>query len=431
MSVTQARRLVAGLLAAAALAGAISACGSSSNSSSGGSGGSSGSSASAANAPATVTLGYAGGENLNGYYAKLLAAAHKAMPNLTIKQVVYPTYDDQLNTMLQQVAAGTIPDVIVWDNSAPVGQYAQQGAIQPLNSLVAQQNINLGVYPSALNKAWTINGKLYGVPSYLQDSGFVFNQGLLARAGITQLPTTMSAVATDAKLVKSKTGKTGLVILDNLYHLTQYVLAFGGGWGDGKTIDSAANVQGLQFLINLFDTGAAATSNQLGATWDGEAVADNHAAMADGGPWYIGFMKATAPKVKYTLEPVPTGTGAAPFVVTYGGAYSITSHAKDPAAAMKLIKFLTSATAENEIITSGTGFVPAMSKYVGVYRSQTPAYANITDQLLANGKTLDYPPQTLQFGNQLVAGFEQIAFRHSGSVSALLEQLQSQFGSSS
>jgi ABC-type glycerol-3-phosphate transport system substrate-binding protein len=97
---------------------------------------------------------------------------------------------------------------------------------------------------------------------------------------------------------------------------------------------------------------------------------------------------------------------------------------------MKLIKFLTSDASEKAIITAGTGFVPAMSTYVRTYRSETPAYANITDQLLANGKTLDYPPQTLQFGNQLVAGFEQIAFRHSGSVASLLKNLQQQFGSS-
>src|SRR5262249_20582974 len=204
--------------------------------------------------------------------------------------------------MPQQVAAGTIPDVIVWDNSAPVAQYVAEKAIRSLSALASQNALGLAGNPRALVKAWTINGQLYGVPSYLQDSAFVYNINLFNSAGIKQLPTSMAQVAADAKLVKSKTGKYGLVILDNLFHLTQYVLAFGGGWNYGKTINSPQNVAGLQFLVDLFSSGAAIIPKQVGAAWDGEALANNQAAMSDGGPWDLGFMPATAPKAQDTLQ---------------------------------------------------------------------------------------------------------------------------------
>ncbi|MGD0715956.1 MAG: extracellular solute-binding protein, partial [Gaiellaceae bacterium] len=198
-----------------------------------------------------ITLGYAGGPNIDPYYKQIIGAAEAALPNITVKTIVYATYDDQLNQMPQQVAAGTIPDIIVWDNSAPVAQYVAEKAIRPLNTLVTQAKVNLGVDPQALVNAWTINGQLYGVPSYLQDSAFVYNLDMFNQAGIKKLPTTMAQVAADATLIKSKTGKAGLVILDNLFHLTQYVLAFGGGWNYGKTINSPQNVAGLQYLVNL------------------------------------------------------------------------------------------------------------------------------------------------------------------------------------
>lgn len=427
------RRLIAGLSCFTAALLVLSACssGKSSTSSSGAaaSGGGAGSSSASPAPTGTVTLGYAGGGNIDTYYKAVIAAAKTALPGITIKLVTYSTYDDQLNQMPQQIAAKTIPDIIVWDNSAPVTQYAQEGAIQPLDSSGSQIAATLAAMPAALVKAWTINGKLYGVPSYLQNSAFVSNMTMLQSAGITSAPTTMDQVAADAKQVKQKTGKAGLVILDNLFHLTQYALAFGGGWGNGQTINSPQNQAGLQFLVDLFKAGDAVTPNQVGATWDGDALSKNEAAQSDGGPWYIGFMSSSAPKVSYVMNPVPSGNGGSPFVVTYGGAYSITSNASNVPAANAVINFLTDDASEQEIITSNEGFVPALTKYVQQYRTATPQYAPITDALLANGKTLDYPVKTVQFGNALVAGFENIVFKHQGTVSALLTSLQSQYGS--
>jgi multiple sugar transport system substrate-binding protein len=376
----------------------------------------------------TITLGYAGGANIDPYYNHVIAAAEKALPGINVKQVVYATYDDQLTEMPTQVAAGTIPDIIVWDNSAPVGQYAREGALLSLNKLVAAEHLDLSVDPAALVNAWTINGNLYGIPLYLQDSAFVYNMGMLKAAGITTLPTSMQQVGADALTVYQKTGKAGLTILDNLFHLTQYVLAFGGSWNDGKTINSSANIAGLQFLVKLFNEHAAVLPDQVGASWDGVALGDNDAAMSDGGPWYIGFMASSAPGVDYALRPIPTSTGKQ-FVVTYGGSYSITSHSPDPTADIELIKYLTDAAAEHYVATdTAFGFVPAMTKYIDQYRQSTPKYHGITDSVLANGLTLDYPPGTIGFGNALVSGFESIILNHSGTVRALLDTLQKEYG---
>jgi len=413
------RRLVSLSIAVVAVTGLVTACGSSN----------SGGGSSSGKLTGTVTLGFAGGGNINTYVGDIIKHAEKALPGVTIKEVVYPTYDDQLNELPTEFAAGTAPDITMWDNSAPIAEFATQGAIAPMSSLIGATSINLSDFPLALVNGWKIDGKLYGVPAYLQNSAYVYNHDVLSKAGITSYPTSMAQVGTDAQQVKTKTGKAGIVILENLFHLTQYMIAFGGGYNYGKTIDSTQNVAGLNFLLKLFATGAAASSEQLGASWDGVAIGDNNAAMADGGPWYIGYMSASAPKVSYSLEPIPSSTPGKSVVTTYGGAYSISSKSANKALDMAVIAQLTNAWSQNEEITTNLGFVPAMTKYAADYRTHTPEYAPFTNAVLASGASLNYPIKTTAFGNALVTGFQQLAASHKTSSAALLKQLQTQYGS--
>lgn len=413
------RGLVCISIAVIAVTGLVAACGSSN----------SGGGSSSGKLSGTVSVGFAGGGVINTYMADIISRAEKELPGVKIKQVVYPTYDDQLNELPTEFAAGTAPDITLWDNSAPVAEFATQGAIASMSGLIGSTSVKLSAFPQALVNGWKIDGKLYGVPSYLQNSAYVYNHDVLDKAGITSYPTDIAQVGQDAQQVKAKTGKPGIVILENLFHLTQYMLAFGGGYNYGKTIDSAQNVAGLNFLLKLFADGAAASSEQLGAAWDGVAIGDNQAAMADGGPWYIGYMSTSAPKVSYTLEPIPSVTPGKPVITTYGGAYSISAKSSDKALDMAVIAQLTNAWSQNEEITTNLGFVPAMTSYVADYRAHTPEYAPFTNAVLAAGESLNYPVNTTAFGNALVAGFQQLVASHSTSSAALLTKLQKQYGS--
>jgi multiple sugar transport system substrate-binding protein len=376
----------------------------------------------------TITVGYSGGGVVDTYMKQIIADAQKALPDVTIKTAVYPTYDDEQNQLSTQFAAGTAPDVILWDNSAPIAQFATEGAIQPVDDQIKGTEVDLSLYPKALVDGWRIDGKLYSVPSYLQNSGIAYNQDVLAAAGVTTMPDSTAAMADAAAKVHAATGKPGVVLLDNLFHLTQYALAFDGGWGYGKTIDSAQNIAGMDYLLGLFASGDAQTAKQLGATWDGEALAGGKAAMSDAGPWYIGFMSTTAPNVKYALEAMPSSTAGSPFVATYGGGFSISAKTKDAKAAGQVIAKLTDKASQEAILTTKLGYVPAMSSYADQYRADTPQYAAFTTKVLADGKGLDYPTKTTEFGNDLVNGFEQLVAAKSTSSKSLLQDLQKKYG---
>jgi multiple sugar transport system substrate-binding protein len=402
------------LVAVTAVAAALTGC------SSGGGGDSAG--------DATITIGYSGGGAVDTYMSTIIDHAQEALPDVTIKTAVYPTYDDQLNQLPTQFAAGTAPDIVLWDNSAPIAQYATEGAIQPLGDLIAATDVDLSLYPEALVTGWTIDEDLFAVPSYLQNSGYAFDDAALAASGVNALPADLDQLAQAAAAVKSTTGKPGIVLLDNLFHLTQYMLAFGGGYDYGETIDSPENVEAMDWLLTRFANGEAATAKQLGATWDGEAFANGAAAMSDAGPWYIGFMATTAPDTGYSLEPIPGVEAGQPVVATYGGGFSLSAKTKDPEAAAKVIAELTDSFSQDAIITTGLGYVPAMTEYADRYRDATPAYAAFTQEVLANGKSLDYPIQTVEFGNDLVAGFQQLVASGSTSSKELLTTLQEKYG---
>ncbi len=384
--------------------------------------------AAAGGKPVQITLGYSGGVWIEKYFDQVLSQLPPSLNGITVKKVVYPTYDDLLNTLPSQVAAKTNPDVLYWTNEQ-LAEYVGNGVLANLNSLVSANRIDLGQFYSGLVSGWTMDGALYGVPFNGQDSALVVNLGLLKKAGIEAPPTSMAELRADALQIKQKTGDTGVVLLDNLFHISQYVYAFGGGWGYGKTIDTPQNAQGLQFLVDLFTKDkSAATAKQLGAAWDGEAFAKGTVGFSTGGPWYIGYMQQAGPKVDYTLLPIPTSAGGTT-MVTYGGGLSVFKNAADKAAAGKLIAYLTDDANMKLMATSGLKYLPAKTSYMDLYIKMVPQFAPLKDAFF-KGRGLDYPPNVTGFGDDLVKGFEQMIFQTSPLTPAeLLSQLQSKYGS--
>lgn len=375
-----------------------------------------------------VRVGWSGGGEFGAYLEATIDRAAELYPDLTITPVIYPTYDDQLNQLPTEFAGDTAPDIIQWDGAAPVAQYATEGVVEPLGDWAQSTGKDLGAYPSSLIEGWTIDGELYGVPLFLQHSAIAVSTPLLEEAGVAQSPTTLEEYAQAAAAVTEQTDATGVVLLDTLFHISQYLYAFGGGYDYGRTINSPENVDGLTYLVDLFADGHARTAQQLGATWDGEAFAAMDAALSDAGPWYIGFLEAAAPDLEYELLPLPGPTAGEQTVVTYSGGYSVNARTGNLSGAQAVLEILTDEQAQADLLASGTQ-VPAMDEYIDQYREQTPRFAAFTADVIAGGRTLDYPLQTNEFGNDLVTGFQQLVFSPGASTpQQLLDDLQEQYG---
>lgn len=380
-------------------------------------------------AKSSVSIGYGGPPTARDYMKEVLEIIKAQLPDIEVKEVVYPTYEDMLALLPSQIAANTAPD-LVWWTAGDVTDYFIKGAAEPLDDIVSSLGINLDEYIPAAVKAFTNEGKLYGVPLQAQSSAFVVNKSLLKQIGVERFPRSMNEVQDYAIKIKNSTGKAGVVLHLHVFHITHYVKSFGGGWGYGKTINSPENEKGLQFLVDLFiKHKVAVTPKDFGCAWDGEVFSRNEVAFSTGGTWYIGYMKAMNPDFEYALIPVPYATGGDGFVLLDSGGWSILKTAKDKDAAAKVLKYLASDEAQELLYTTPLLYIPAKSKFIDAYVGSVPEFGLLKDHFLS-GINFDYPFENLkEFNDDLISGFERLIYKEGSlTVKELLDSLQEKYG---
>jgi putative chitobiose transport system substrate-binding protein len=136
------------------------------------------------------------------YFNTLIATYESENPGTKVRWVDVPWADMQ-SKILTAVTAGTAPDVV---NLNPdfAAQLASRNAWLPLDDQVSEGDRN--VYLPNIWQANTLNGQSFGLPWYLTTNVTLYNQSLLAAAGVNP-PTTYAELAQVAQAVKEKTGK--------------------------------------------------------------------------------------------------------------------------------------------------------------------------------------------------------------------------------
>jgi len=144
-----------------------------------------------------------GADALKGFAAKT---------GVNVEVISLPS--DQLYTKVQvATTAGQKPaDVIFLTEEAP-SYIVAPGFVQPLDSFISgDSDISLGNFDRT--DFWTLGGKVYGIPSYVQMVMMDYNTATLKKAGYMKAPTTWAELRTEAMALKSK-------------GIEQYPIAFG------------------------------------------------------------------------------------------------------------------------------------------------------------------------------------------------------------
>jgi len=131
-----------------------------------------------------------------------------------VKVEVISLPSDQLYTKVQvATTAGQKPaDVIFLTEEAP-SYIVAPGFVQPLNSFLSgDKDISLGDFDRT--DFWTMGGKVYGIPAYVQMVMMDYNAATLKKAGYSRPPATWAELRTEAMALKSK-------------GIEQYPIAFG------------------------------------------------------------------------------------------------------------------------------------------------------------------------------------------------------------
>lgn len=337
-----------------------------------------------------------------------------------IKLEQYPTVNDFYEKLPGQIAAGTGPDIIIATNEQHL-QLIENETLEPLD----EYNFDLSGYAQNAVDAWKYHDKQYGIPITAAASTFAVNADMWNDVGLGEYPKTWEDVYEASKKL-TKDGVYGLVLdIGNIFHPTQYMNSFGGGWKDGEAIDSKENVDALKYIFKMFDEKLAVTAKDAGMTWDGEVFAGQKAAMSTGGTWYVNTMRESAPDVNYEFIPMPGGDGNNGSTLhSYG--IAVVSNTDDPELAAEVAYYMSRQEAQekrSELI----GDRPSIEAALPKFREANPIL-NVMDDYIDQATSFGYPANQ-EFKIDFTTALENHIYNNDKtSAEEILKQLAKDYG---
>lgn len=348
---------------------------------------------------------------------------------INVEFMFYASDSDFWDNIPAQIAAGTAPDLISCTNEHYL-QYIDQGLFEPLNDYIESGVISTeGINETAM-EAWTIDGDVWGIPYALNAGVFIINNTMWEEFGLGDAyPTTWDEVLEICKQVKEEHDMAALCVNIQEYHLTNYLLSYGGGWDYGNDIDSEENAEALQFIIDAYKEGYVITPTELGLSWDGAVMVQESALFSTGGSWYENTFIAEAPDIelKYTAIPTVDGRDSISTLHTISlVALKNSSHPDEVAQALQY------AFADEDIFEASVELmqtIPAKEEYYDVYREQLPELSILVD-LLDNAKPFAYPTQSKMFVDSLISLMQEAMMDDSSSLTGqdIVAQLAEEYG---
>lgn len=324
-----------------------------------------------------------------------------------------------LNQELAQGFAGDqAPDVFYmgWDQFQT---YAADGYLEPY----AQDLANAGDFYPALVDAFSFGDEFVCAPKDFSTLGLVINTQLWADAGLTDddIPTTWEELQSTAETLT--TGDvTGLSMGAEYARLGVFMEQAGGGLMDGDTVtaNSAENVQALEYVQGLLDSGALQWPADLGAGWGGEAFGAGSAAMVIEGPWIRGALENDFPDVEFQVAELPAGPSG-PGTFTFSNCWGIPEGQDTVATAEELVAFLTS-DEQQLAFSEAFGVIPSTESAAATYADTYPENA-----AFVAGADYAVSPVAFSGAADVVGEFNNaITTLQGADAQAVLDQVQSQ-----
>ncbi|RJO77202.1 extracellular solute-binding protein [Nocardia panacis] len=270
----------------------------------------------------------------------IIADFKKANPGITVNLQMesWNSINDVVRTKLQ--SKSTTPDILNIDAYA---SFAGDGQLFPASEIVSDQ-VLADIQPGFKKNA-SLNGTEYALPLFASTRTLFYNKDLFTKAGIAAPPKTWSELTEAAKKIQALGGGVsgyGLPLGSEEAQGETSIWTFGAGgnWADGDklTINSPQNLEGVQAMRAMIDSGA--TQPNPGATDRKDVInafIQGKIGMIEGLPPTIGQIKDKNPGLQYATAPTPTKAGEP---VTLGVADHLMAFKKDGKKADSIKKFL-------------------------------------------------------------------------------------------
>ncbi|MCP2266300.1 extracellular solute-binding protein [Promicromonospora thailandica] len=242
------------------------------------------------------------------YWEDTVAAFEEANPGVTIEvqSIQNEDMDGKLQTALN---SGDAPDIFMARGGGKLADVVEAGQIMDLTDTVdeaTKENVGAGF------DAFTVDGKIYGMPTAVLPGGIFYSQDLFDEAGITETPTTIDEL--DDAVADLKAADISPIALGgkDAWPAAHWYYFFALRECSQETLESAAASRSfddpcwlaagekLQALAETepFQKGYLTATAQQGAGSSAGLIANHKAAMELMGAWNPGVIAGLTPDEK-------------------------------------------------------------------------------------------------------------------------------------
>ena len=381
-----------------------------------------------------ITIWYSNNEQEVQWGKQVVTSWNAAHPTERVTGQEIPTGKSSEAVIQASIIAGTEPCLIYNTSPASVPSFQRIGGLVALDQFPGAKSYIEGRSGSQAAQYRSPDGQYYQLPWKSNPVMIFYNKKLFAKAGLDpehpDLASYQSFLTTARKLVSSHAAKYAI-----------YPSAAGDfyqSWYDFYPMYVAAN-GGKQLIENGKATFADPAGEQVADFWrevyagnlagkevyNGDAFADQLAAMSIVGPWAISVYKG---KVDWGVVPVPTENGT-PSDHTFTDAKNVAMYAscKNRATAWDFLKYSTSQDQDGKFLNI-TGQIPTRTGVTSVYASyfaKNPAYKTFAE--LENG-VVEVPnvPNSVEIWQKFRDNWEKSVIFGHGSIDSSLASTAAQ-----
>jgi multiple sugar transport system substrate-binding protein/raffinose/stachyose/melibiose transport system substrate-binding protein len=240
------------------------------------------------------------------YWEDAAAAFHEEHPDVTI-EVTSIQNEDMDGKLQTAVNSGDMPDIFMARGGGKLADIVSAGKVKDLTGLI-DDDVKTA-FGDAPFSAFTVDGKIYGMPSSVLPGGIFYSKDLFAQAGIAEEPKTISDLEDavdklkDAGIAPIALGAKDAWPAAHWYYFfavracSQDVvqnLSTDPDFSDPCWLTAAENLADFA-AIEPFNDGFLTTTAQQGANSSAGLLANHQAAMELMGAWDVGVIASLTP----------------------------------------------------------------------------------------------------------------------------------------
>lgn len=292
------------------------------------------------------------------YWEDAAAAFHEENPDVTV-EVTSIQNEDMDGKLQTAVNSGDMPDIFMARGGGKLADIVSAGKVKDLTDLI-DDDVKTA-FGEAPFSAFTIDGKIYGMPSAVLPGGIFYSKDLFAQAGIAEEPKTLDELEDavdklkDAGIAPIALGAKDAWPAAHWYYFfavracSQDIvqsLATDPDFSDPCWLTAAENLADFA-AIEPFNDGFLTTTAQQGANSSAGLLANHQAAMELMGAWDVGVIASLTPDEKpladlgwFPFPEVDGGDGEAGAMM--GGVDGYSCSVDSPSACEDFLNFVSS-----------------------------------------------------------------------------------------